>query len=41
MLGFVYVNSPSNILLASLAGTDHGLCCIFDMNNNYLWGRDP
>ena len=35
MLGFVFVNSPSYILLISLAGTGHNLCCIFGMNNIY------
>ena len=29
------INSPSYILLTSLAGTGHGLHCIFDMNNIY------
>ena len=35
MLGFVFVNSPSYMLLISLAGTGRSLCCIFGMNNIY------
>ena len=33
MLGFIFVNFPSYILLISLAGTGHSLRCIFGMHN--------
>ena len=38
MLGFVFVNFSSYILLISLAGTGHSLRCIFGMNNIYRVG---
>ena len=31
----LYLSTPSYILLISLAGTGHSLCCIFGMNNIY------